>query len=62
MHRLRRLPVRLAIAPAASVYAAGEPITVRITAAGRRDVSIRAASVRMVAESGIADRMCPGPT
>lgn len=49
MSRLRRLPVRLAIAPAAGVCVAGEPITVRVTAAGHHEVSIRAARAGMIA-------------
>jgi hypothetical protein len=47
--RLRRPAVRLAIAPAAEGYAAGEPITVRVTAVGRHEVNIQAARAGMLA-------------
>jgi hypothetical protein len=49
MRNLRRPPIRLAITPVAKVSAVGEPIMVRVTAAGRRDVAIRTASAGMIA-------------
>jgi hypothetical protein len=42
-------PVRLDIVPAEWIYAAGDPIAVRVTAASRRDVSVRAATAGLVA-------------
>jgi hypothetical protein len=46
---LSRPAVRLAIVPAATVCAAGEPISVRVTATGRHDVGIRSGRTAMIA-------------
>jgi hypothetical protein len=43
-------PVRLDIVPAGWIYAAGDPIPVRVTAASTRDVTVRAATAGLVAK------------